>query len=331
MYAFLRYVPIPALLLIGLFWSACQASDSPRPAETGPGSSNLPRDDGDLRNAFDAHRSWADLVYLCETIGPRPLGSPGAEATRAYLRSQLEAAGWAVEEDRSWAATPPGAERTGPFEVVNLLARRPGNEPGELWICSHYDSFDLPGFVGANDSGSSTAVLLELGRILGGTGPRSGPALVLCFFDGEEPFYDLPWDDVDNSTFGSRHLARKLQRENRLQNIRALVLLDMVGDRDLQLSVETRSDPRLRRLFHQAAGQMQDSSLVAGRREIKDDHLPFQRAGVATINLIDFQFGPQNRWWHSREDTLEKCSAESLGRTGRLVLTALPLLEKRFP
>ncbi len=278
---------------------------------------------------FDEARAFADLRHLVEEIGDRRIGTPGAEATRAYIRSQLEPLGWVFEEDPFPVVPPEGARRKGEIQGVNLLARRPGTEPGEIWIGSHYDTFDLPGFVGANDGGSSTAVLLELGRQLAGRDPIEGPGITLVWFDGEEKFPPVAWDDKSNSTFGSRHLVERLRAEKRLDEVLALVLLDMVGDRDLALQVESRSSGRLVRAFEAAAqdlGWVGRNAILAGTYELQDDHLHFIRASVPAIDLIDFRYGPSNRWWHTREDTLDKCSAASLGRTGRLVLATLPHL-----
>ena len=261
-------------------------------------------------------------------MGPRRIDTPQSAKTRAFIRKELEPLGWVFEE-LSFPVTPPeGAQRKGELTGVNLIARREGTEAGELWLCSHYDTFDLPRFVGANDAGSSTAMLMEMARQLAGQGPRTGMTLVLCWFDGEEPFHPLRWDDKNNSTFGSRWLSEKMQKEGSLKNIRALILLDMVADRQLGVSIESMSSGWIRSIFEKTASALGHKQLFVDRREIKDDHLPFLRKGVPSADLIDFRFGPGNSWWHTREDTLDKCSAESLRILGETVLTALPLLEE---
>jgi len=289
--------------------------------------------DGDGNNtpmvaaAFDGDRAWADLEHLVN-LGPRRIQTPQSAETRAYIREQLEPLGWVFEEMEFTAVSPAGAKRQGEFTGVNLIARRAGTQKGELWLASHYDTFDRPRFVGANDSGSSTAVLIEMGRQLAGQETRSGMSMVLCWFDGEEPFYDIPWDDHNNSTFGSRALADKMQSDGSIKDIAALILLDMVGDRQLGVSIESMSSGWIRSVFEKTANRLDHKQLFVDRREIKDDHLPFMHKGVPTADLIDFRFGPGNSWWHTNEDTLDKCSQQSLQTIGSVVLTALPELEK---
>ncbi len=276
-------------------------------------------------------RAMADLRYLCEEIGPRRIGTKGAEKTREWLQDKLgELKGWEVSLDPFDAMPPEGARRTGVVKGCNVLARREGTKKGEIWISSHYDTFDRPGFVGANDSGSSTVVLLELARQLQGEGKREGMTLVLCWFDGEELFPPLPWDNDTNSTFGSRSLAERMEEDKTIKNIKALVLLDMVGDSKLGLLKESGSDGRLKNLFETTAASLGDGGIFVGQRAINDDHLHFRKRMVPTIDLIDFNFGPGNSYWHTKEDTLEKVSANSLARVGRLVTAALPRIEKEF-
>lgn len=281
--------------------------------------------------AFDEERAFEDLRYLCEEIGPRRIGTKGAQKTRAWLQEQFEdMEGWTVTEDAFLAQPPEGSRRKGEVEGVNILARRPGTEAGEVWIASHYDTFDLPGFVGANDAGSSTVVLLELARQLQGEGARNGQTIVLAWFDGEERFPPLKWDDFTNSTFGSRDLAERMKEEETIEDISALILLDMVGDAKLGVLKESTSHPKLKSIMERTAASLDDPNLFVGQRDIKDDHIHFRRRNVPAINLIDFNYGPVNSYWHTKEDNLEHVSAESLGRIGRLVLAALPAVEKEF-
>ncbi len=286
---------------------------------------------GRTPTSFDEARAFADLRYLCETIGPRRIATPGAEKTRAYIREQLEPLGWKVEESPFDAVAPEGAQRKGTLQGVNVLARRAGSEPGEIWLAGHYDTYDKPGFVGANDGGSSTALLLELGRQLGGEGPRAGAGLVLAFFDGEEKFPPLAWHDDTNSTFGSRHEARRIKEAKREKEIRAFLLFDMIGDKELGLYFESSTDSRIRRILEQTAYGLDDKQLFIGSMEVKDDHMHFRKLSIPVANLIDFRFGPNNAYWHETSDNLDSVSAASLGRVGRLALAALPELEKAFP
>jgi len=280
--------------------------------------------------AFDEARAFADLKHLCEAIGPRRIATPGAEKTRAYLRAQLEPHGWTVEESKFEVTAPEGAQRQGTLTGVNVLARRAGTQPGEIWLAGHYDTYDKPGFVGANDAGSSTALLIEIGRQLGGEGPRAGMTLVLAFLDGEEKFPPLAWHDDTNSTFGSRHEAARLKAAKREKEVRAFLLFDMVGDKDLGLFFESSTDSKARGIFERTAFALGDKQLFVGSREIKDDHIHFRKLGIPVSNLIDFNFGPNNSYWHELDDKLENVSAASLGRVGRLTLSALPEMEKAY-
>lgn len=278
---------------------------------------------------FDAVRCFEDLRFLVEDIGARRIDTKESAQTRAYIQEQLAGLGWEFRTD-TFAATPPeGARRKGTVTGTNLLAYRPGTEEGSLWLCSHYDTFDRPKFVGANDAGSSTALLIELGRQLGGEGPRQGLGITLCWFDGEEPFYPIRWDDNTNSTFGSRHLSEKMKADGTLSSIKALVLMDMVGDKELGVLIESMSTGWIARIFEQTAQGLGYHQLLIGRKEVKDDHRTFLRKGVPGIDLIDFHFGPANRFWHTNKDDLSTCSVESLKKIGTLVMTALPSLEEQ--
>ncbi|MBT3341136.1 MAG: Zn-dependent exopeptidase M28 [Planctomycetes bacterium] len=311
------------LLLVSLFFIVTLCACSQPQSDDNKSSSTAP-----LASAFQEARAFQDLAYLCEEIGPRRIGTKGAQLTRDWLKAQLEPHGWEVTTD-SFEATPPiGARRKKVAQGANVFAKRKGTLPGEIWLAGHYDTYDLPGFVGANDSGSSTAVLVELARQLGGAGPREGHTLVLAFFDGEERFPPNLWDDFTNSTFGSRHAVEMLKKTGGIRDIKAFVLLDMVGDIDLNLYLESTSAKWLVALMERTAHKLGDPRLFVGRREIKDDHIHFRRAKVPCINLIDFQYGPGHRWWHTRDDDMTHVSAESLGRVGRLILSALPELER---
>lgn len=312
-----RFHALGILLLSCLLAPACDQT------QAGPAAIGEPP-------AFDEARAFADLKHLVEEIGPRRIGTPGAEQTRAYLRQQLEPHGWKVSESAFEATPPEGAQRKGAVRGANLIARRAGTLPGEIWLASHYDTYDKPGFVGANDGGSSTALLLELGRQLGGKETRAGMSLVLAFFDGEEKFPPVAWDDDTNSTFGSRHQANAIKEAKTQDQVRAFLLFDLIGDKDLGLLFESSTDSRLRKIYEGTAHALGDKQLFVGAQEIKDDHIHFRRLGIPVANLIDFRYGPNNAHWHELSDTLENVSAASLGRVGRLALAALPEIEKTF-
>lgn len=323
----MRFIPLRqsalALLLV-----ACQTAPSCSGSNGGSGGGNAnPPIPPAEELAFDQDRAWADLTHLVEDIGRRRIGTDGAQRTREYIRGELAKLGWQLEEDVFQCEPPEGANRKSTVTGTNLIARWPGTVDREVWLASHYDTFDRPKFVGANDAGSSTAVLIELGRQLAREPgvKREGPGVALVWFDGEEPFYPVRWDDDTNSTFGSRHLAQRAANEGFGEKILALVLLDMVGDKNLGLKLEQLSTNWLKQIFRRTASELDMDWAIVGEQEIKDDHRPFLKKGIPAIDLIDFNYpNVSNRYWHTDEDTLDKCSAESLGTVGRLVLAALP-------
>lgn len=320
----MKLIPLRCSALL-LLLVACQSAPSCGGSGTGPIS--VP---AAASISFDQERAWQDLTYLVETIGRRRIGTDGAQRTREYIRAELGKLGWEFEEDVFEAQPPEGANRKGTVTGTNLIARWPGSTGKDLWLASHYDTFDRPKFIGANDGGSSTAVLIELGRQLAGTPgtPRDGAGITLVWFDGEEPFYPVRWDDLTNSTFGSRHLAQRLVDEKKDKDVLALILLDMVGDKNLGLELEEMSTAWLKQVFRSTATQLGYDRYIVGEKEIKDDHRPFLAKRIPAIDLIDFHYdNASNRYWHTSDDTLDKCSADSLGIVGKLVLAALPGVE----
>ena len=259
-------------------------------------------------------------------LGPRPPGSPALQRCREYIAAQMKSFGYEIEEDVFTADTP-----YGPIEMKNLIARKSNNIEGKgvIALASHYDTKLMEGknFIGANDAGSSTGLLIELGRVLAGdTGGLYD--YWFLFFDGEEAF--IEWSAFD-STYGSRHLARKWKEDGTASKIRALILIDMIGDKDLDIQYETNSTKSLMDLVWETAkSEGLESILSRFRGPIEDDHLPFLAIGIPSVDIIDLNYGPGNSYHHTTEDTLDKISAESLEKTGRLVLAILSRLQKGF-
>ncbi len=271
--------------------------------------------------AFDAGAAWSRLERVV-AFGPRPAGSPGLDRLRDWLAAELVSFGLRPERERFRRDTPIGA-----IDFENVWAELPGRSPRTIVLASHIDTKRLPfAFVGASDGGSSTAVLLELARLLAQGGPRALTYRFL-FLDGEESI-DLDWVDA-HALYGSRHHAQALQEAGALGRIGAVVVLDLVGDADLRLERDTNSHQELLALFVAAAQRMGRADLFARyRRPIQDDHVPFARAGVPALDLIDLDYGPGNEYWHGPGDVLEHCSPASLDAVGRLVLAALDDLER---
>lgn len=270
--------------------------------------------------SFDGARAFEDLKHLV-AFGPRPAGSEALAHARSWIESELAQSGLRAEEDRFTAATPAGN-----IAMKNLIVRIPGSSPSILIVAGHYDTkrFDNFRFVGANDGGSSAAVVMELARDLAHR--PSTYAIWLVFFDGEEALGE--WSDTD-SVYGSRHLVERLASEGELSRVKAMILVDMIGDRDLDIRRDTSSTGWLTDLVWSQARRLGysryflDQLLPVGG----DDHFPFINAGVPAVDLIDFNYGPRNRYWHTAEDTVEHCSAQSLQIVGRVVLASLDALE----
>lgn len=273
--------------------------------------------------AFDSSRAWKHLEAQV-AFGPRPAGSDALESTRQYLETELRAVG--LEPRRETFDCPEAPY--GPLRVTNVFADvvAPGTDAAKLPIvvlCTHYDTKKLGfPFVGANDGGSGTAVLLELARVLAAA-PNPDVVTRLLFLDGEEALR-FDWQDPDNR-YGSRHHVKALVDRGEAERVKACILLDMIGDAELVLTPDTYSDTRLMQIFRDAAKSLGLEKHIGKRAEqIKDDHLSFLAAGIPALDLIDFEYGPANRYWHTADDTLAHCSAQSLDVIGRLVLAALP-------
>ena len=256
-------------------------------------------------------------------LGPRPPASAAHRKQRELIAAELSRLGADVDREPFTAQTP-----RGPLEMVNLIARFPGRSDRLVVVSGHYDTYHRPGlhFVGANDGGSSTGFLLALAGLLA-EGERDHPVW-LVFFDGEEAV--VQWDETDH-TYGSRRQLAAWKREGVLPRIRALINVDMIGDARLGLAHERYSTPWLRDLIWHTAGRLgyADAFPSGPARYIEDDHLPFVDAGVPAVDLIDFDYGPGNRYWHTEQDTIDKLSAQSFAIMLHVVSETLDELSKR--
>jgi Zn-dependent M28 family amino/carboxypeptidase len=268
--------------------------------------------------SFEGSRAHEHVRQLV-AIGPRVAGTPGARQARDYITAQLKAIGLTAVEQSFEAATP-----LGPVKMVNLRVSIPGGTGSQrLLITGHYDTkrFTEFTFLGANDAGSSTAFLLEIARVLK-TRTNAVP-IELVFFDGEEAVVE--WRGNDH-TYGSRHYVEAARKDGTLKQIGAMVLVDMIGDRDLNISRESNSTPWLTDIIWSAARRLKRREFLDRETPIEDDHLPFLQAGVPAVDIIDLEF-PE---WHTAGDTLDKVSANSLQAVGDVVMAALPEIEKRL-
>ena len=268
---------------------------------------------------FLGGRAFEDLRRIV-ALGPRPSGSAALAATRQEITRQIKLAGLTVEEDPFTAFTPVGR-----VPMTNLIVRIPGEQSKTILLAGHYETkrFDEFKFVGANDAGSSTAMLIELARNLAKR--KNKFSYWLVFFDGEEAFVDFSATD---GLYGSRHLVGKLTASGELSRIEAMIVVDMVGDTQLKIHREGYSTPWLMDKVLDAAGRLGYGRYFDDSpRHYIDDHVPFVNAGVAAVDIIDFDYGPGNRYWHTAEDTIDKCNPASLTIVGRVVVATLEDLE----
>lgn len=252
-------------------------------------------------------------------FGPRPPGSAAIGKLREFIKAELRKSGATLIDDRFQASTPGG-----PVAMENVIARFPGTSGRALVVTGHFDTKPMPGFVGANDGGSSTGFLLELARSLAGRKHRDDVYLV--FFDGEEALRS--WTATD-SLYGSRHLASRWSAEGLLPKIKALINVDMIGDKSLRIVNESNSTASIKTVIWRAAadlGYARHFGNEAGA--IEDDHVPFLQHGVPSVDLIDFDYGPGNQYWHTIDDTADKLSPDSFHVVGRVVLEALRRLDQ---
>ena len=267
--------------------------------------------------AVSGERAFDDLKQLV-AIGPRPAGSAGMQRMRAYISGEMQKLGLTVQEQAFMATTP-----VGQVAMANLIVTLPGKRSEKILIGSHYDTKPEKDFVfvGANDGGSSTALLIELARVLKDK-PREY-TYELVFFDGEEAWGE--WST--GNTWGSRHYVDAAKRAGTLGQVKALVLLDMIGERGLELRQDTNSTRWLNDIVWRTAGRLGHTrTFVADITTIDDDHMPFIQAGVPAVDLIDLDYPA----WHTAEDTLDKVDPQSLKIVGDVVVAVLPEIEKRL-
>jgi hypothetical protein len=230
---------------------------------------------------FDSNRAWEHLRRLV-TLGPRPAGSAAIENSRKYIKDQLATAGVTVS-DQAWEdQTPLGA-----VHLVNLLATIPGASKDRMVVAGHYDTkrFREFPFVGANDGGSSAAFLLEMARVL--KARKNALTVELLFLDGEEAVVE--WQGNDH-TYGSRHYVETAKRNGSLASLKAMVLVDMIADRDLRIKRDLNSTGWLTNIIWDTARQQKLAAYFpAESTQVEDDHLPFMQAGVPSVDIIDLE------------------------------------------
>ena len=275
---------------------------------------------------FDSSRAYADLQKMVE-IGPRPAGSPELEQTRAYIRAELKKAGLTVQEQAFDADTPAGRKH-----MINLSTTVPGRtkNKGRIVIGGHYDTkvFHEFRFVGASDAASSGAFVLEMARTL--KGRQNELPIELLFLDGEEAVCK-GWDDCnkpgnEDHTYGSRYYAQQAAKNGTAKDIRAFILVDMIGAKPLVVHRESYSTKWLTDTIWSAAHKNGYTEFKDDEFPVEDDHLEFLHVNIPSVDIIDLNDYPQ---WHTAQDDLSHVGAGSLKAVGDVVLAALPAIEKR--
>jgi glutaminyl-peptide cyclotransferase len=279
------------------------ADDAPPPEKTG---------------GFDGKRAFAHVAKQV-SFGPHPSGSAAIAQVQEYLVSELKSCGCTVETDAFSADTPAGR-----LPMKNILVKIPGEKPGVILLGTHYDTKKLDNFVGADDGGSSTAVMLELARLLC---PQHGKyAVWIAFFDGEEAV--KVWSDTD-SRYGSRQMAAKLAVSGDLKKIRAFLLADLVGSKGLRFRRESASTRWLTDLVWEVAARLGYASVFLNEESpIDDDHQSFLKRGVPAADVIRC-CEQEIPYWHTPQDTLDKVSAKSLAITGHVFLESVKQLQQK--
>lgn len=290
---------------------------------------------GDAQSAppahrFDSNRAYEDLRRMVG-FGPRPSGSATLQQTRDYIKQELAAAGLKTEELPFDAQTPLGV-----IPMINLRATLPGGSAragagrppgrGRIVIGGHYDTKLTRAFpfVGASDGASSAAFLLELARALKG---RANPLPIeLLFLDGEEAVVDWNLPNAKDHTYGSRHYVQQATRAGTVKDIRAFVLVDMIGDRELTIRRERHSTPWLTDIIWAAATRLKRPEFLEESTAIEDDHLEFLEAGIPSVDIIDLDYPA----WHTADDDLAHVAARSLQTVADVLLAALPAIERRL-
>jgi len=275
---------------------------------------------------FDGQKAYEEVAKLV-SFGPHPPASDAIHRVQDYIRSQLKSFGCATDEDDFNAQTPIGT-----LAMKNIVAKIPGSGQRIILLLTHYDTLRLDNFVGAEDSGSSTGLMLEMARILCRQ-PKRADAVWIAFLDGEEAQVVTngvaQWTDTD-SVYGSREMSARLALSGDLKRIKAVILADMIGQFNLHIFRDSDAPKWLTDLIWHTAARLGYGNIFESREaSTEDDHLPFVHRGVPAIDLIDLTDYQQLGYWHTPQDTLDKVSPRSLAIVGQVILESVAELQKR--
>jgi len=321
---------------ITLFLGAC-GHDSARPSapvvatsattEGSPAQIEIPPADAAPAAAqtggFDGARAY-DQVAKLVAFGPHPSGSDAIHGVQNYIRSQLQGFGCAVEEDQFNADT-----EAGTLAMDNIVAKIPGTGRGIILLMTHYDTKRVENFVGAEDAGSSTGLMLEMARLLCGR-PMQANAVWIAFLDGEETQKQFDWKESD-SVYGSRELAARLALSGDAKRVRAAILADMIAQYNLRIMRESDSTKWLTDLIWRTAASLGYQDIfVSNQTQIDDDHQPFLKRGIPAVDIIDLDDYISLGYWHTAQDTLDKISPRNLAIVGHVILESVNAVQNKF-
>lgn len=285
---------------------ATQSEEAPPASQTG---------------GFDGAKAY-DYTAKLVSFGPHPPGTDAIRHTQEYIRAQLRGFGCAVDADDFHAQTPIG---TLPME--NIVAKIPGTGQGIILLLTHYDTLrTVPNFLGAVDGGSSSGLMLEMARVLCGEKKKQPNSVWIAFLDGEEA--QVHWTE-DDSVYGARELAASMALSGDLKRVKAVILADMVGPKNLTILRESQfSTPWLTELVWTEAKSLGYEKIFLDQRyPVDDDHRPFKERGVPVVDIIDLRDYP---YWHTPQDTMDKVSARSLAIVGHVILESVRELQREF-
>ena len=272
---------------------------------------------------FDGERAYEQVVKQL-SYGPRPAGSPALAKLQDYLELELKSYGCAVETDSFSADTPAGR-----LPMKNILVKIPGQKPGIILLGTHYDTKRLENFVGADDAGSSTGVMLEIARLLCAQKQAGKYAVWIAFFDAEEAV-NVQWQDPDNC-YGSREMAAKLAASGDLPKVKAFILADLVGGRTPHFRRDPASTKWMVDLVWSTAARLGYSDVFVN--EVGgpggDDHYSFTKRKVPSVDIIDLDTQNDVPYWHTPEDTIDKISPKTLAIVGHTILGTVEESQKK--
>jgi hypothetical protein len=325
MNARLRRLGRGTTLLAALSFVCLAACGHSSPSESGAQGTGAPQaatfppaPAPETTGGFDGARAYKHVEQLV-AIGPHSAGSEAIHHAQDYIIGQLKSFGCPVEEENFHAPSTP----VGDVAMKNILVKIPSANPNIILYGSHYDTKRIANFVGADDAGSSTGVLLELARLL--CARKNAETVWLAFFDGEEAF-NFNWVNPDN-TYGSRELAASLALSGDLRRVKAMILVDMVGPTNPVFKRESNSTPWLTDILWSTAARLGYGKVFINElANVSDDHFSFLNRDIAAADIIDLDVP----YWHTTQDTLDKVDPRALAITGHVLIESLPELEKRI-